>query len=181
MNLDYIVDKLKAATQEVEWCRKYQGTQERLALTGRLAIEALQADPEHTSPREVVDMITQSRPGCHMLSKGDACDCGLCEREAEIHRLTDMIGKLPKCWRLTDDGKLVQDELVLPGMVLWYHGMEMNERVEVVSLDNIESPWPATVLKEQFGKDLPITIRWAVCNCYSTREAAEAARNRDSS
>ena len=117
-----------------------------------------------------------TRHACHILSEGDACDCGLCQRDKEINRLTEMIDKLPKCWRLADNGELVQDVVVIPGMVLWYCGIGGLTRIEVLSLDNVESAWPATVMRSECHQDQPNTYRWAVRNCYTTREAAEAAK-----
>lgn len=99
------------------------------------------------------------------------CCCSLCYvgwARAELERLQAIVDQLPK----TIDGVPV-----LPGMVLWYVSFSLASRVEVVSLDDLGSDWPATVRKAISASDSSgSTFRWHVQGCYSSREAAEAAR-----
>ena len=180
MNLSEIADNLNVVTRAVKQHSKADKRREQLAETGKLVLEALGANPKYTTPQGVADRVakleSQTRLTCSLLSKGDACDCGLCQRDNEIRRLTEMIIKLPKCWRLDDGGVLVQDVVVMPGMVLWSPGIGGLERIEVVSLEYPGSEWPATVLKDMDGGGKPDKYKWAVRNCYTTREAAEAAK-----
>lgn len=54
-------------------------------------------------------------------------------REAadEIERLRAIVDKLPKCWRLDEDGKLVQDAPVVPGVEAWLMVGKMIRRESV--------------------------------------------------
>lgn len=52
-------------------------------------------------------------------------DCGknedLAQRIARLPELEVVVGVFAsRCWRLDESGELVQDVLVVPGMVLWY-------------------------------------------------------------
>jgi hypothetical protein len=81
--------------------------------------------------------------------------------------LQAIVDKLPK----TADGVPV-----VPGMRLWSRSMWCVQPMEVVSLDDLSSDWPATVRMEGASNDgQASTYRWHVQACYSTREAAEAA------
>ena len=46
-------------------------------------------------------------------------DNRIIELEAEVERLQAIVDKLPKCWRLDEAGKLIQDVPVYLGMDLW--------------------------------------------------------------
>jgi hypothetical protein len=162
MNLSDIADNLSVVTRAVKQHSKADKRREQLALIGKLVLEAIGTSPDQTSPQGVADQVTQMKERIAEYN-----------RDKEINRLTEMIDKLPKCWRLDDNGVLVQDVVVMPGMVLWYCGTGGPERIDVLSLDNVESSWPATVLKGECHQGQPNTYRWAVRNCYTTREAAE--------
>lgn len=41
------------------------------------------------------------------------------EIQTEVSRLRSIVDRLPKCWRLDENGKLVQDVPVVPGMNIW--------------------------------------------------------------
>ena len=41
------------------------------------------------------------------------------ELEQKLARLQTIVAKLPQCWRLNEDGVLVQDWPVVPGMTIW--------------------------------------------------------------
>ncbi len=91
------------------------------------------------------------------------------EAADEIERLQATVDKLPKCWRLLD-GKLVQDVSVTPGMTiwrLWPAGEYVSQRIS-----QLHGPFP--VSREVIG-DCNLHNHPAV-ECYSTREAAEAAK-----
>ncbi len=57
---------------------------------------------------------------------------------AERDELQAIVAKLPKCWRLDEAGKLVQDCVVLPKMILWYDDFSKAKHIEVVSLDDYD-------------------------------------------
>jgi hypothetical protein len=82
-------------------------------------------------------------------------------REA-IERLQGIVDKLPK----TMDGVLV-----MPGMTLWWDDFGVPRVMEVVSLDDLSSSWPATIRKGNDSRGQGTTYRWHVQSCYSTREA----------
>lgn len=91
------------------------------------------------------------------------------ERDAEIERLQTIVDKLPKCWRLNDEGVLVRDEPVVPGMVVhfWFgpsYRIELYTRtVRTVEADG----WLTWVEKgPERGRSAE--------DCYSTHKAAEA-------
>lgn len=90
-----------------------------------------------------------------------------------VEPLLAIVDKLPQCWRLVD-GQLVQDVPVLPGMTLWSVRIWDIKRIEVVSLDDLTSDWPATIRMGASGERGTL-YRWHVQGCYSTLEAAEAA------
>ena len=97
--------------------------------------------------------------------------------KAEIKRLQVIVDKLPKCWRLDDDGKLVQDVPVVPGMRVWINkGTRFCEGPGILS--ESRSMWTVryvgTITIAIVLKDLSAYVR--VSDCYSTREAAEAAK-----
>lgn len=52
---------------------------------------------------------------------------------ADLDKQQEVIDKLPKCWRLDDNGELVQDVPMYPGMVYWgrFSAGEKYERVEI--------------------------------------------------
>ncbi len=52
----------------------------------------------------------------------------------EIERLEDIVDKLPKCWRLDEQGGLVQDVPVVPGMTVWTTGYDGVRQVEVMAI-----------------------------------------------
>ena len=85
--------------------------------------------------------------------------------EAELTRLQGVVDKLPKCWRLNDAGKLVQDVPVVPGMVLWFWD----------DADTLRSA-PALVFVAGTLCSVHTSYGWVrLTKCYSTREAAQAA------
>lgn len=89
-------------------------------------------------------------------------------QSVEIERLQVIVNNVPKCWRLNEAGKLVQDVSVVPKMVVWVsvtHKWDepRKGRVCYVSVDSV------CVDYEGGGDD------WAFCDSlYSTRKAAEA-------
>ncbi len=61
-------------------------------------------------------------PGAH-ISTTDSLNMGnmgnVEDMKKKIDRLRGIIDKFPKCWRLNEAGKLVQDEPVVAGMTTW--------------------------------------------------------------
>ena len=98
--------------------------------------------------------------------------------DASFAQLKTSIAKLPKCWRLNEEGELVQDVLVLPGMKLWSTDLGGPHRMEVMSLDDLGSDWPATVRTDFQKAGQASTYRWHVQACSSTLEAANAQMRR---
>ncbi len=95
-----------------------------------------------------------------------SCSLGWIVQDAikEIERLRKLIAQLPT----TKDGVTV-----VPGMALYTERIGGVTRLEVISLDDLSSDWPATVrMPTACGQ--ASTYRWHVQGCYSTREAAEA-------
>ena len=92
----------------------------------------------------------------------------LFEAADEIERLTATVDRLPK--RADWVG-------FMPGMKLWTNWPgDRVAMMEVISLDDLTSDWPATVRADFDKRGLASTYRWHVQACYSTREAAEKAR-----
>jgi len=84
----------------------------------------------------------------------------------DVIRLEAIVDKIPH----TKDGVPV-----LPGMSLWQKKYNEVQRIEVISLDDLESDWPATVRMEfDSHPGESSTYRWHVQGCYSTKEAALA-------
>lgn len=98
----------------------------------------------------------------------------LSQKDSENARLQAIVDALPKCWRLKD-GELVQDVPVVPGMRLWWPSLGGIRSMEVVSLGDLSSDWPATVRMAATSEPSASLYRWHVQGCYNTREAAEHA------
>lgn len=98
----------------------------------------------------------------------------------EIERLRAIIDKLPKCWRLNEQGELVQDESILSGMNVVTicktnaGGVAKNitEEVGVVSVEACEGGGFDIVIRDGDGNEWYLKEE----ELYLTREAAEAAR-----
>ena len=95
--------------------------------------------------------------------RDDRWICGECLYK-KIARLEAIVDTLPK----TADGVLI-----VPGMTLWCVQIGGIFRMEVVSLDDLASDWPATVRVDFGGQGKASTYRWHVQACYSTRKLAE--------
>ena len=80
--------------------------------------------------------------------------------------LQAVVDKLPKCWRLNDEGKLVQDVPVTPGMRLW----EIADPIDSGTASHV------TVGGCEFVRSNSIVWRHAE-SLYSTPEAARAHDN----
>ena len=87
--------------------------------------------------------------------------------QAERDALQIVVDKLPK----TADGVPV-----LPGMKLWRLDFDKLRMMEVISLDDLSSSWPATIRMESAGRPVGCAsiYRWHIQACYSTREAASS-------
>lgn len=98
------------------------------------------------------------KPGaCRMLSLGDDCDCTLCKQSKEIARLRTLEAALPK----TADGVAI-----VPGMTIYDRWLP--EGWLVTGFDTTDGRLTCLYTKQGFD---------AICSgYYSTREAAEAAR-----
>ena len=87
--------------------------------------------------------------------------------EAEIERLRAIVDKLPKCWRLNEQGELVQDEPIISGNWVW----------TLFSDGCVAGPY--MVLAINCRKDYSINLslgEFQTKQLFSTREAAEAAK-----
>jgi len=94
--------------------------------------------------------------------------------EAEIERLQAIVDKLPKCWRLNEQGELVQDEPMCPGMEVWwiFPSRRVIFRRIILAVDNDR----AVLQRWRFAPNEGNFVRSS--KCYLTREAAEAARKK---
>lgn len=93
----------------------------------------------------------------------------------EIERLAAMVAPLPKCWRLVD-GKLIQDVLLMPGVRVYFRGMATPSEIRSEVIDRLTWTWKGMWLEWQ---DSPPNPGREPHDCYSTREAAEAAIEQD--
>ena len=90
--------------------------------------------------------------------------CVKCDRDAEeiyeslYARLQVIVDKLPKCWRLNEEGKLVKDWPVVPGKdKIW---LVCNPYTSRRPIAHVKATWRNLEVDE----------------CYSTKAAAEAAK-----
>ncbi len=83
----------------------------------------------------------------------------------EVERLRAIVAKLPKCWRF-NEGELVQDWPVVPGMVVFYRHPKGEIYPHRVGL-NLGETWCNRDSNNQ-------PVRTSVADCANTREAAEA-------
>lgn len=87
------------------------------------------------------------------------------EAATAIDELQDIVDKLPKCSRLGDDGEVVQDVPVVPGMTVWV-------------IHRLNRLWHHRVsqMTESWGLSNGGDIQWRHEDSYNTQAAAEAAR-----
>jgi len=109
----------------------------------------------------------------------DYCNCGtddikalLDEAAAELERLSEVVERLPMCWRLNEDRELVQDHSVLPGMTLFRAGIDG----QIISREVIAVSRKSVDVTEG---------TWCPDYCYASEAAfyiaAQAAREREQS
>ena len=96
----------------------------------------------------------------------------------EIERLRAIVDKQPKCWRLNEQGELVQDVAIMPGMEVYVLLLLPNEQIEIPRDTVVSVQWfggkstDNTIVNLQtYTSKLPFCL-------YSTREAAEAAKEK---
>jgi hypothetical protein len=98
--------------------------------------------------------------------------------EAEIERLRAIVDKLPKCWRLNEQGQLVQDEPILSGMnvvtIRKTNAKIRTEEVGVLSVVACEDCGFDIVIRDGYGDEWYFKEE----ELYLTREAAEAAKEK---
>ncbi len=109
--------------------------------------------------------------GAHLglYFRDDRWICGdcMCNKIAELHVI---VNKLPKCWRLEEDGKLVQDVPVLPGMDAWLAEPD----VHCIMVSTIDERGNCETHFHGFRHSLV----HAIC-LFDSREAAEARADLD--
>ncbi|KKN09852.1 hypothetical protein LCGC14_1042550 [marine sediment metagenome] len=93
------------------------------------------------------------------------------ELSGQIEQLQAVVDKLPKCWRLDESGVRVRDVPVAPDQVVYYYRNNMLVDGVVLSITWGDS-FCECLVRNCYG----ITDVLDNGNCYSTREAAEAAR-----
>jgi len=92
----------------------------------------------------------------------------------ELRKANKIIDALPKCWRL-NDGELVQDVPVVPGMDFWLkrwfldHGVDAWRITGPDAVDRIQS--------DDNDGTFTINDTYGPHACYDSREAAEFALN----
>ena len=98
--------------------------------------------------------------------------------KAEVDRLQAIVDKLPKCWRLDESGKRVQDVPVVPGMeVYWMYATAAGGLCGTSGRVNYVTTWTAP----GFRRLEPVVVVTdngdpLLKLCCATRKAAEAAR-----
>jgi hypothetical protein len=105
------------------------------------------------------------------------------EAADEIERLRAIVDKLPKCWRLNEQGELVQDEPVYPGMNVVFISRVVTNGVIKTFYDEVGI---LTIdVKEDCSFDIIIRTgngdEWYTVEdeLYLTREAAKAAKEKN--
>lgn len=100
----------------------------------------------------------------------------------QIRNLKAIVDGLPKCWRLNDAGELVQDAPVTPGMIVYHifgEGIQQSTKEARYCQDwRPDSSKGEHVHLAVFGIGFGVGV--PVSDCYSTREAAQAAKEKDS-
>ena len=91
---------------------------------------------------------------------------------AEVERNKAIVDKLPKCWRLNEQGELVQDEPILSGMNVITICKTNTEEVGVLSVEACEDCGFDIVIRDGGGDEWYLKEE----ELYLTREAAEAAK-----
>ena len=90
----------------------------------------------------------------------------LCEALA---RRNAIVAKLPKCWRLDDDGKLIQDVSMVPNMAVWLVDCDPES-------GDLGKVFQTSVMHVDESHILDsIGLRRSTGICYTTEAAAEAA------
>ena len=90
----------------------------------------------------------------------------------EIERLRAIVDKLPKCWRLNEAGKLVQDEPILSGMNAVTICKTNTEEVGVISVEAYAGGEFDIVIRDGDGNEWYLNEE----ELYLTKAAAEAAK-----
>lgn len=93
----------------------------------------------------------------------------------ELERLWEIVDKLPKCWGLTD-GKLVQNVPVVPGMTIWSWWSDGEDPAEIYE-DIVQHVETSPKCEAETDPLVICAVGDApLSECFSTREAAEAAK-----
>lgn len=86
-----------------------------------------------------------------------------------------IIEKLPKCWRLDEEGKLVQDVPVTPLMKVWVRSGILPVDGEMLAIPKAKDELSLSAVAHGVGFYVSPSV------CYSTLAAAEAARDEKAS
>ena len=124
----------------------------------------------HCSVCDAAGIASEDCPYCHSKIVGYL--------KAEIERLRAIVDKLPKCWRLNEQGQLVQDEPILSGMnvvtIRKTNAKIRTEEVGVLSVVACEDCGFDIVIRDGYGDEWYFKEE----ELYLTREAAEAAKEK---
>ncbi len=129
-----------------------------------------QGGPREDTPATMADVLKAHIEVCpeHPLSHA----------KAEIERLEAIVDKLPKCWRLVENGKLVRDVPAVPGMDAWHREPDTETLMRFGPLAwrvrGIEREWLRVGRVDGLGADRLLPV----IDFYDTKEAAEAARGK---
>ena len=97
--------------------------------------------------------------------------------EDRIAELQEIVAKLPKCWRLNEDGELVQDVPVAPGMPLFVSFAGLVPRLfGIVWVAQPSETECDLLVRDGDGNEYEVDGE----DCYATEEAARFAAERKS-
>ena len=98
-------------------------------------------------------------------------DCTINQQAEKIERLQATLAKQPRCWRLNETGKLVQDRVVEIGMVIYYpladSHLIIDQTVRRIETDE-DGDWLSWGFRTGRSPD----------DCYDSCEAAEAGKEK---
>ena len=142
-------------------------------LWAALGLQAPQDDDVFTLAAHKIDQLQAERKSPHLANWASQTLLERQREEKEFKRLRAIVDKLPKCWRLTVDGKLAQAVPVVPGMTVWITLDDVGLHQVVVSEVGMQGQ---IQIEDDTDSDGDGWWRvWEASEAYSTREAAEKA------
>ncbi len=167
-----IAPTLRNPDSKVLWCGPEglfaRGANEIERLRRRLHEQTLQTQESAGQIRRAIvdtlrhhDVVPEGCGTGHPIEQiVGTCLAVLCGERDELKEIVD---KLPKCWRLTDEGELVQDVPVVTGMTLWHQSP--------AGITKTPPMHSLTCILDEYG----MSDR---SKYYSTLKAAKAAREK---